>query len=50
MLFTLGNVPSPGDSVSSGGYLFTVVEMRGPKIEKVKVSGVDGEPGPRHHG
>jgi putative hemolysin len=38
VLTTLGSVPQPGASFAAGGYTWTVVDMSGPRIEKVKVA------------
>jgi len=37
MIHSLGVIPKPGTSVAGGGYRWTVVDMEGPKITKVKV-------------
>jgi putative hemolysin len=37
ILHMLQSVPTPGASVSIGGYVWTVVDMDGPRITKVKV-------------
>lgn len=37
ILFVLGSVPRPGSSFTAGGYTWTVVDMNGPRIDKVKV-------------
>ena len=49
VLSALGSVPQPGASFAAGGYTWTVVDMSGPRIEKVKVApagskGGRGEP------
>ena len=36
VLHALNSVPEPGASVSRGGYVWTVVDMDGPRIAKVK--------------
>jgi putative hemolysin len=38
VLYTLGSVPKPGASFTAGGWTWTVVDMSGPRIEKVKVT------------
>jgi len=37
LIHSLGVIPKPGASVTLGGYRWTVVDMEGPKITKVKV-------------
>ena len=37
LIHTLGAIPKPGASVAVEGYRWTVVDMDGPKITKVKV-------------
>ncbi|MBI3105355.1 MAG: HlyC/CorC family transporter, partial [Candidatus Rokubacteria bacterium] len=37
LIHRLGAIPKPGASVAGGGYRWTVVDMEGPKITKVKV-------------
>ena len=37
LLHTLGAVPGPGTVITVGGYQWTVVEMQGPKIVRVRV-------------
>ena len=38
VLTALGSVPQPGASFTARGYTWTVVDMSGPRIEKVKVA------------
>lgn len=49
VIHTLQKIPTPGASVSVGGHLWTVVDMDGPRITKVKVQRQAGEApvGPR---
>jgi putative hemolysin len=42
LLFKLESIPRPGASLTFGGHVWTVVDMNGPKIEKVKVSRAEG--------
>ncbi|MBI2156505.1 MAG: HlyC/CorC family transporter [Candidatus Rokubacteria bacterium] len=37
LIHSLGVIPMPGASVAGGGYRWTVVDMEGPRITKVKV-------------
>jgi len=37
LLHTLGAIPGPGTVITVGGYQWTVVEMQGPKIVRVRV-------------
>jgi putative hemolysin len=37
LLHTLGAVPGPGTVITVAGYQWTVVEMQGPKIVRVRV-------------
>jgi CBS domain containing-hemolysin-like protein len=37
LIHSLGAIPKPGASIAGGGYRWTVVDMEGPKITKVKV-------------
>ena len=37
LLDTLGAIPGPGTVITVGGYQWTVVEMQGPKIVRVRV-------------
>jgi putative hemolysin len=38
LLYKLESVPTPGASLTYGGYVWTVVDMSGPRIAKVKVA------------
>ena len=33
----LGHIPQGGESIAEGGYTFTVVDMHGPRIARIKV-------------
>ena len=37
MLMRLGHIPQGGESITQGGYTFTVVDMHGPRIARIKV-------------
>ena len=37
LLMRLGHIPQGGESIVEGGYTFTVVDMHGPRIARVKV-------------
>ena len=54
ILTMLQSVPTPGASVSIGGHIWTVVDMDGPRITKVKVQrrteSAQSDAGLRHDG
>jgi len=33
----LGRIPKPGDRITESGYSFTIVEVMGPKVRKVRI-------------
>ena len=37
LLMRLGHIPQGGESIAEGGYTFTVVDMHGPRIARIKV-------------
>ena len=37
LLTRLGHIPQGGESIAEGGYTFTVVDMHGPRIARIKV-------------
>ena len=37
LLMRLGHIPQGGESITEGGYRFTVVDMHGPRIARIKV-------------
>ena len=37
LLMRLGHIPQGGESITEGGYTFTVVDMHGPRIARIKV-------------
>ena len=46
LLHRLGTVPRPGTVTTAGGYRFTIVEMDGPRIMKVRAEPEPpGQPG-----
>ena len=52
LLHQLQTIPTPGMSVAAGGFVYTVVDMDGPRIAKVKAqpreaAAAGGGEGPR---
>jgi putative hemolysin len=43
VLFALGSVPTPGASFAASGFTWTVVDMRGPRIERVKATPAEAD-------
>jgi putative hemolysin len=37
VLHTLGRIPTPGTAATLGGYRWTVLEMEGPRITRVRI-------------
>jgi putative hemolysin len=46
ILHTLGRIPTPGTAVSLGGYRWTVLEMEGPRITRVRIERERGAAAP----
>lgn len=44
ILHTLGRIPTPGTAATLGGYRWTVLEMEGPRITRVRIERAAGAP------